>query len=672
MASRDSRSLYEIVNVGRCSEAEHDPSETPNHGPPSPIQKRPMYHSLGLANAVIIIGGTVVSFTALTFLIFLWAGRGKNPEGQLSSHAWRSIMLSGRFIQLITVSTLVLRVSLSSQTAICTSCVAALILERKSIPLSQSAPLSVLRSVKSGPHVLIDHLFRKQGFSRLLYPEVILLLIVALGTIAIQFSSTILLSDLHEHSLVEFSKEVQSNLTQGYNDQSLFIAWSMPLGDIPLFGEISSGYAATPNSQGLSDTGVKRHVMLPFTKERTTIRNYEGPAMAMSSRAMCIPPETSGEIGATVLPDGHGPYGYMTGRITVESTLERAGLGSQQICNFTQCLSEIPFRCSVPSLFGGEIATAYCTPITNSQPVTSDWRLDMSPLTPAVTIIIALATNFNAEDWALLDDEWVSYDFGNGRVINITLCFFAANVMVPNVSMGTSKELEEPSIGYRGDLSDTADIRKFLGADPTVQGLTERGALVVKNITDRSDHVFGASKVKDIDLFLRRVYANVSYPGCDICEGDFESSARDYTRMASVAIQTIHTILAQSFHDQALKFNTISSPAQVVQSVTTTIPILLVDIACILAITALYLSHSRYSMVGNFWHAISQTTSDSEISHLVEENALPVRLMRSPDTGYIKIAKADPIPHPPPDSEKHTSAMQLMWARMKRWRRKDI
>ncbi|KAI0105105.1 hypothetical protein GGR51DRAFT_572141 [Nemania sp. FL0031] len=708
--SRNRSSLDDLNNY---------PSKVLSSSFPSPIPKRPIYHSFGLVNAIVTIGGIILSLAVLGFLVFLWAGRGKNPEGQLSNNPWRSIMLSGRLVQLITISALVLRVSLSSQVAICTSCVAALILERRSIPLSQSVPLSVLRSVNSGPHILIDHIFRKRDLARLLYPEVILLLLVALGNIAIQFSSTILLSDLHEHSLVEFPKEIQANLSINKNGPAIVIQWMPPPGDTPLFGEISSGYAANPNSLGLSDTGLKQHIMLPFDKGRTAIRSYEGPAMVMGSRVSCIPPVVSGEIRSTALDAGPQLFGYMDGRILVEDSMTRAGLAAQRPCNSTQCPSEISFHCIIPSTVSDEIATAYYIPSRHAWHPTPG-----SPWTPEAVTVLVLTTNLNSKGWESLGnstiklnqhnikEEWVSYDFGNDRVINVTLCSFATSIMVSNVSMETSKELVEPSLGYLLNPSDTTNIRKLLGADPLVQGWNERGILEVKNITDLNNRYANPlpslqQTAEYIEIYLKYYSANQTFAGCDTCDGEFANSAREFSRVfqdiiqctwrASVAVQTIFTMSAQSLHDQHLKFNTISVPVQVRQTVSATIPIrysgliavtalVLTNIICVLAITILYLSYSRYAMIGNFWHAVSQTVSDLTsdilshgnqandlaVSDLLKENDAPVRLVKSLDTGHIKIARAERIPDPSLNSEKPTSTIQRMWAKMKRRRRKIV
>ncbi|KAI1180361.1 hypothetical protein F4777DRAFT_529939 [Nemania sp. FL0916] len=712
----------------------HGQPETLNHEALSSLPKRPVYYSLGILNVAIVIIGTVISLAALAFLIFLWAGRGQNPEGQLSSHAWRSIMLSGRLPQLITISALILRVSLSSQAVICTSCVAALVLERRAIPLSQSAPLSVLRSVSSEPRVLIYHIFRRKALAPLFHPEVILLLFVALGNIAVQFSSTILLSDLHEQSVVGFPREIRVNFTTSPDGSGGLQGISYSFKEFPIFGEISSGYRAAPNSLGLSDTDVKRHVMLPFTKDRTDIRSFEGPSIVMSSRVACMPPVISGEIGSYPSPDTPSLYRYVAGRILVEDTFRGAGLAPQPICNSIQCLSEIPFKCGVPSIDIAQgaqpVGGAFCTPIKYIPPVTSNWRLNSSLWTLDSSIYLALSTNLNSEDWDMpnvsaaqtlpqddIHEEWTSYNFGNGRVINASLCFFAENCMVSNVSMRTDQALTEPSLGHRGDNSDTADVRKLLGASPTAQDLAERGVMIVKSITDPDDHPFGiydqsqippllyGASILDSSSGLTR--PNTTYLGCETCEIDAVVTTREYARVfldiirtsgrASVALQSVNTMLVQSLHDQLLEFNNISLPVQVAQTISTAIPVrytgliavmvlTVANIACILAIATLYISRSRYTIVGNYWHAVSQTVSDltsdtlfrgnqatdAEISDFLKEDERLVRLVRSPETGHVKIVEAEPATRAALGSEKHTSTVQLTWARMKSWRKRSV
>ncbi|KAI3336786.1 hypothetical protein HD806DRAFT_542571 [Xylariaceae sp. AK1471] len=696
-------------NVEDCtSQSIHstdNPTSNIQHSPSDQDTKRTVYDSLGFTNACVIIGGTILSLAALGFLIFLWTGRGKEPEGQGASHSWRIILLSGRLTQLITISSLILRASISMQTATCTSFVAALILERRSIPLSQSASLSVLRSVNSGPLVLINQIFSQGLGTRHLYPEVILFLLLAIGSIVAQFSSTILLSDLRNDSLAGFSHEVGRNLTITDDIPIFTTGWALPPRDNSLFGELPTGYNARPNQNGLSDTGVKRRAMLPFTQEqeRATIRNYEGPSMVFSSRVACMPPVVSGEIEILIDTIEFRRSGHVTGQIHLKETFRIAGLASQSMCDSGACQSHIPFHCSILSVYGDAdpIAASFCTLQSTDQSIsTSTWKISMDPWTSAASAVLVFSTNMDDDRWKPFDnssikllqpntkDEWESYDFGSGSVVNITLCYNVMNVMLSNVSMSTNIDLTEPKLGYKSDLSDSADIRNFFGANPMVQDLSERGVLKIGNITDKEDYIYGVSDFSELsqsdlgagimDSIIQYKTANETLWGCDSCEGDAITVARAFTepfldiiistQRASVALQTIYTMLALSTHDQILPFCTVSIPVKVVQTQSTIIPIrylgliavtaiVLINIVCILTLTALYLFYSRYSMIGNFWHAISQAASavtsdilsysnmkkDCDISNLIGEADHPVRLMKLPETSLIKIMEVEPV-----------------------------
>ncbi|KAI3318114.1 hypothetical protein HD806DRAFT_513138 [Xylariaceae sp. AK1471] len=714
------------------------PTENLQHGPPVPSTKLSIYDSLGRINACVVIGGTIVSLTVLGFLIFLWTGRGKDPGSPHASDSWRSIMLSGRLPQLITLSSVILRVSISMQTSICGSFVAALVLERQSIPLSQSAPLSVFRSVNAGSCTLVWQILRKKPWNRLLFPEVNLILVLVVGNIAAQLSSTILLSDLHDYSLVGFANETQRNLSITSSGGGPTGRWSLPPKDISLFGEIYSGYTATPNSFGLSDTGVKRHSMLPFTEDRTAIRSYQGPSLVMSSRVACMPPVISGNIWNSIVSEGTRRFGNIAGQILIKETLSRAGLSSQGQCNSSQCLYDIPFQCAIPSNYGNvdPIATAFCTATKWPEKLlTSDWKLDVDPWESAnSTPVLVFSTNMNDSGWKPLDnltvnlpqpvikDEWISYDFSSGYMVNLTFCFNARNVMLSNVSMGTTRGLMEPTLGHQIATSDSAAIRKFLGADPLVQDLNERGVLIIQDIRDRNDHAFGALDSLDIPSFqwgaqrlefdILQASPNQTLAGCEVCEGDFSGPATEYsrtfldivqtTRRASVALQTVYTILAQSSHDQILDSLTIPMSVDVVQTTPTTIPtrslglivvlvLTTVNITCILALTALFLFHSRYSMIGNFWYAISQIVSDitsdvllhgnmakdPDVSKRLNNDDPLVRLMMVPETGDVKIVEAGlrPASNAPcldSDSKKADKSMNTIWLKMKNWQIKIL
>ncbi|KAF3020128.1 hypothetical protein E8E14_007481 [Neopestalotiopsis sp. 37M] len=324
-----------------------------------------------------------------------------------------------------------------------------------------------------------------------------------------------------------------------------------------------------------------------------------------------------------------------------------------------------------------------------------NWKLEEDPWTSAAAMVLVFSTNIDDGGWSLMDNqtthlpesrtlgEWLSYDFGFDRGINMTLCFNAINAMSSNVSLTTTTNLVEPKMGNGVNVSNTENIRKFLGADPSVQGLQDRGVLVMDTINDPSDHVFGAHQgdwipwsqqsSAALEVALMSSHANKTVAGCDMCEGDVGDAARDFgrtfldtltsTNRAAIAIQTVYTMLAQSIHDQMLNFYSASTPVEIVQTVTSTIPtsfkglitvavLVLINDLCILFLTGLYIYHSRYTMIGDFWHAASQMvgnttekmldkgnlSKDSRIFESSEGNE-QVQLEKSAESGRIGIVE---------------------------------
>ncbi|KAI0518298.1 hypothetical protein F5B22DRAFT_645063 [Xylaria bambusicola] len=224
-------------------------------------------------------------------------------------------------------------------------------------------------------------------------------------SIAVQFSSTILLSDLKEGSLVGFPSYSQRNLTMPKDQDDSLGGWTRPPHDFSLFGELYSEYTAEPDSNGVSDTESKRHAMLPYTEaaNRTATRNYKGPALVYSSRVACMPPTIVAEI-STELEEATGNiHGYMIGRGQISSTLSRADLATSIPCYGGQCLAEIPFNYALPTLGKKQsLASSYCTPQETDVSVwTSSWKVGMRDWITTASVFLVFSSNMHSEQWEL-------------------------------------------------------------------------------------------------------------------------------------------------------------------------------------------------------------------------------------------------------------------------------
>ncbi|KAJ3568887.1 hypothetical protein NPX13_g6268 [Xylaria arbuscula] len=670
------------------SETTVDPQSEVPQLPPSPSAKpgkRLSSDSLGRTNAAVVIGRVITSCATVGFLIFLWTGQGPTPDGQHASYAWRSLMFSDRLPQLITLSSVILRFSIGLQTTICTSLVAALVLERRSIALSRAGPLSILRSVNPGPRILLQQILGANASRHLLlHPEVLLLLLLAFGNVAIQFSSTILFTDLENRILVKFPQETQIPMLQQSN--IVVTGWEMPHPDFSSFGELHTGYNANPDSLGLSDTGVKRHAMLPFVKseERIALRSYRGPSIVLGSRVACMPPTVSGQLRFTNITSSGATldenYPFITGTFFTRRLLGALGFYPKTRATQTSVCQMIYTSIVVYQLAYQALMSLLSTP-------------SVGPL------LLILSTNFQRDSWASLDytsielpqsevqGEWKSFKFGLDRFVNVAVCFSSVNVMMSNVSLSTEKDLTEPSLEHgRFGSIDTSSLRRFYGAEPLVQNFTKKGIFTVNEINDPDDYVYGATNTdsipqyqliaSDISFTINNRDPNTTLPGCGTCEGKFKAVARPYsaifsdiittTHRAAVALQTVNTMLVQSVHDQTMEYLTGSLPAEIVPTATVTVPdrciglslvavLTLVNLICIVVITMLYLIYSRYTLVDNFWHVISQTVSDATAQTLDHSNLskdkdifgrlktgdYPVQLQNLVDTGEIKITKVN-------------------------------
>ncbi|KAI0798841.1 hypothetical protein GGR55DRAFT_684543 [Xylaria sp. FL0064] len=251
----------------------------------------PLKESLGHTGSVTVFGGSVLILLGMGFLFLLWFGYGDKPEAAEAPWVWRRIALGDWMTRTITILALVLRSVVSFQVALCTSMTAALVLEKRSTRKSDVAYLSIARS---------------------------LICLLASIMVALQFSSTFLLSDLHDFVIVGDVK-TQPVFNFGtfeiLNDTGI----QAPLLENDLiyavFGEELASPNITPSASGFSDTGTIRRGYLPFrgSENRTSVRRYLGSTLVTNSRTICVPPQLKGNL----LPrDGDLEYagvGHMVG-----------------------------------------------------------------------------------------------------------------------------------------------------------------------------------------------------------------------------------------------------------------------------------------------------------------------------------------------------------------------
>lgn len=467
-------------------------------------------HRLGSLAILVITLGWAVELGTLGFLLYIWSGRGKDPGGGYATQLWRNIMLRDLASRTATLSSLALRTAVDLQATVCTAMVAALMLEARDVQMANVALFSVLRAVNGGPSSVVQPLIQTPGkFIRSLPAFIILVLF--LSTVATQFSSTLLLSDFRQASLLtdttyghipvlETQPELLLPLTNSTGGTSS-LAWQQAMTSYPPFGERT--IRARLTSTSVSDTGGVKRAFLPFqARQRQNLRRYEGAAVTYESRVACVHPSLTGKIYAgsdrLSLPRIAGNLSWVSDVNDPDFT----GLS----CDKPGQCDDVPFDCALPfNISGSKLQTilskrplSVC--LVGRQPTSLSFTRGISNL----FLVLDTLSDFN--DWnnsipgtipgSADQGEWALLDFGQNARLNVTVCFSNATMRLENVTMDASEDLAEPSLNYdpASGTWNTDDIAKLMGVDSSVR-IAERG---VMNVTDTR-----AISSTDLDAMFR-------------------------------------------------------------------------------------------------------------------------------------------------------------------------
>lgn len=250
--------------------------------------------------SIILVGG------AVGFLTWLWYG---NRSGEL----WRRLTLGGWSNQAVAIASLVLRTALVVLAGIATSMIVSVALEDGGVPLRYALDLSVARFTSHDPNAFWYETFFQRDFIAI--PLRVLLGALFLSTLGVQFSSTILLSDIDSGRVVGFL---------GSSTNSTGFSWAdvlfgrTPEGDIRWTGDFESHNAPFQSQQefwsgqlrsshafaehtsprvtdheAVDDTGPTLRAFLPIEDQnvRYKLRSFSGLAPVFDTRVVCVRPD---------------------------------------------------------------------------------------------------------------------------------------------------------------------------------------------------------------------------------------------------------------------------------------------------------------------------------------------------------------------------------------------
>ncbi|KAI8623927.1 hypothetical protein F5Y19DRAFT_491832 [Xylariaceae sp. FL1651] len=527
----------------------------------------------------------------------------------------------------ITISSLVIRFVVSLQATVCTAMTAALILEKRAARKSDVAYLSIARSINDGPRKVVQLLFFSRSWSVLAYVELWLLLVLTLVMLTLQFSSTILLSDLHD-SVVVGHLEARSiatscnfnglaNVSDLWNN---FADTSDSYYDKPVytvFGEERSSYNISPDASGFSDTGVIRRGYLPLSgsQNRTSVRNYRGSTLVASSRIACVPPQLRGHFQTTNVSSS----GHVIGVVDYGRSLRQAHQRVGSLCAYQGCES-VPFNCYVPgSLLNDTAQSNYCfiETVGRTSSIVQELSLgglfslnrEAEPWSLNSSMFLVFRSNLTVLDWpnvannssippAKTRGEWSRFEVMDGLSFDVSLCFLRFYIQQKYVNMVAKGPTREPVLMWDGltPVHNTTEVSSYYGADSPLKPPSERGLMDMDILPERDfadaniEVVDGLTPAEASSTYLERYVIRIvtnslspdSITGCVFCAdysiavplelGLLFSDVIESTGRAAAALHSFTAIISSTAYDNMIKLFNVSEEVNMTTTISVSTP----------------------------------------------------------------------------------------------------
>lgn len=423
--------------------------------------------SIGIYGLLVLALGALASLASLGFIIFLWVGQGSSQGAIDASPSWRAIIIGGWITQATTLAAILIRTAAATQATVCTAMLSALFLERQYVPKSEAPQFSILRTVNDGPLRLAQLIFKPKQFSRMLCIETALVFALVVSTLFLQFTSTILFSDLHES---EIAADRASFPVNDYIAQHVDGLYSIDVSQLPptnaVFGELPSNRTSDPDSVGFSNAGPLKRAFLPLreAKMRTAIHSYSGNAATLSSNVACMRPNMQstyyGDQQGTNLNPATYDFGRINGTLHYGESLQKAH-SVTSLCDLKGCLTS-RFQCNLPGGYethpGWRSSLCLVGAVDGYWPRGSslEWDSDSQPWSNHSLVYLLFSTNMYTSDWnashsprtleaspATNVGEWKSYEIKQDRFINVTLCFSTFHAELKSVDMVATGEFSQ-------------------------------------------------------------------------------------------------------------------------------------------------------------------------------------------------------------------------------------
>lgn len=271
--------------------------------------KRASPRRIGWKHRILLFLSMLLLLICLTYLTWMWwwiglenTGISEDTTGSfLGVSSWRALISSSSAALSVTLAAVAIRIASGFMATLAASMIAALVLETgKGIPLAQIVEVSTARFANGGMGTLGGFAFMWGTVSWWVW---LLSALLALSTLALQFSSTLLLSDFGTVNITTTERSLdnafQVPLEFG-NIHELGVSTPYPIQTINYWGVNPTThqrfieYAAAPENKSdeIDTTGPVVRAFLPFadTNERSSVTRFHGMARVMDASVTCVRP----------------------------------------------------------------------------------------------------------------------------------------------------------------------------------------------------------------------------------------------------------------------------------------------------------------------------------------------------------------------------------------------
>ncbi|KAM4064428.1 hypothetical protein HRG_006239 [Hirsutella rhossiliensis] len=653
--------------------------DEPRHRQPG-TEARSLRRRLGIDGILTLIPGSVVLLLVVLAEAALWQEAAWARQGGEPRRPWINIFTRNWTTTSITISTAIVRTIVALQAGLVAALLAAIILESIGAPLRDGPFYSIVRALTVSPLTL---LLRSSSWPKgiLAFSVYALLVTEVLVTLACQFLSTLLVSDLANAPVVGLSVPLTDTI---FLDQSptfnMVQLWQAPPTSSWTFAEVSGSHLQKGN---FDNTGNTYRALLPLNEgRRKRLRRFHGPAPILDSQVACFRPQMRNITMRRPGPLLTGFVGISSGQIGNQMLMEPTSMninceipdGNLYAAGTSLCYPNSGMRPShMPSLKPGQDIST----IPVNIPLDPFYLVNPSRQASEMFVMVnigsipamdGLVPNSTADShWP--DNVWhddgpwavASSNLSNDAV-RVTACIASLGYKTLTVDINSSVDAREPRVTWDSLAAkyDTGASRIQLGASSKMESFQERGVLSLAPVS-QWEHEDKTTQNNDSDYFRRAI--EVSFPArlgnlpqqadsgvllSKITPGAHEVEGTDQAHPAHVdlfhdvlgdtgspalALQALLTRLCQMAYYERLDRTNTTAPASVSFSSSVLIPVrwtgfsaatalVAAHFVLVVAVTVLFLRLARDSLIGNSWQAVSQAVSEDTRPLLEQAGAM--------------------------------------------------